>query len=218
MKGYRKKDATGRKVSAGKRPATNRQASITHLALPSIDGGSKNGYSPDPPNIADYARDAKTGVVIPVLLAEVGKASNLCGTLGEEGKCRVFEVVLESKELSVCPACARYVLRHLSSALGNTWAEDTYVGRMPLTNRSIWQKYQTSKAPSSCKRLLRSQLTTEESFATRTMEKLVGARRVRSLVGHRSVMLENKDWDLWSGPDTNTEDLHLIWFGRDEFV
>ncbi|KAF2109262.1 hypothetical protein BDV96DRAFT_636304 [Lophiotrema nucula] len=97
-------------TSQNERPTASREASITHLALPTINAGSgNNSPTPDPLNIADYARDAQTGAVIPVLLAEVGKASNLSGTLGEEGKCRVFEVVLDTKETTVCPACARYV-------------------------------------------------------------------------------------------------------------
>jgi hypothetical protein len=57
-----------------------------------------------------YARNADTGEVIPVALSEIGKASRfgdetLCGT--NKNKCNVFEVVLQSKEATMCPACAR---------------------------------------------------------------------------------------------------------------
>lgn len=57
----------------------------------------------------EYPRDAKTGEVIPVPLSEIGKASRFGDkSLGDsESKCNVFEVVLQSKEPTVCPACAR---------------------------------------------------------------------------------------------------------------
>jgi hypothetical protein len=72
----------------------------------------------DPSDNADRARnntktmtggDVKTGEVTAALpLSEVGKASRFGDkTLGERSKCNVFEVVLQSKERAMCPACAR---------------------------------------------------------------------------------------------------------------
>jgi hypothetical protein len=54
-------------------------------------------------------RDDKPGEVAPLLvLSEVGKASRLGDkTLGESSKCNVFEVVLQTREATKCPACAR---------------------------------------------------------------------------------------------------------------
>ncbi|PSN63241.1 hypothetical protein BS50DRAFT_637760 [Corynespora cassiicola Philippines] len=55
-----------------------------------------------------YPRDAKTGEVIPMALSEIGKASRFGDQmLGERSKCNVFEVVLQNRESTVCPACAR---------------------------------------------------------------------------------------------------------------
>lgn len=55
-----------------------------------------------------YAKDVKTGMTIAIPLSEVGKASRFGdAALSENTKCNVFEVVLQSKEASMCPACAR---------------------------------------------------------------------------------------------------------------
>ncbi|KAF2476529.1 uncharacterized protein BDR25DRAFT_339512 [Lindgomyces ingoldianus] len=55
-----------------------------------------------------YPRDVKTGEAIMVALSEIGKASRFGDkTLGGTGKCRVFEVVLQQNEPTMCPACIR---------------------------------------------------------------------------------------------------------------
>jgi hypothetical protein len=56
-----------------------------------------------------YPRDAKTGKTILISVSEIGKASNIFGhkPCGEEGKCNVFEVVSQTKEVTMCPSCAR---------------------------------------------------------------------------------------------------------------
>ncbi|KAH7126813.1 hypothetical protein B0J11DRAFT_505536 [Dendryphion nanum] len=56
-----------------------------------------------------YPLDKRTGKTIPISLAEIGKASRFGDvSLGGEGsKCNVFEVVLQTKESSACPACIR---------------------------------------------------------------------------------------------------------------
>jgi hypothetical protein len=57
---------------------------------------------------AVYPRDATTGKTIPIPLSEIGKASRFGDkTLGESGKCNVFEVVLQTKEATSCPACTK---------------------------------------------------------------------------------------------------------------
>ncbi|KAF2270808.1 hypothetical protein CC78DRAFT_573161 [Lojkania enalia] len=93
------------------RRTSNNEASVFGSTYPIIDTSVLNGIYINPVGCgseASYARDAKTGEVIPVLLSEVGKASRFGDKqYGEEGKCHVFEVVLQSKEVTVCPACAR---------------------------------------------------------------------------------------------------------------
>lgn len=55
-----------------------------------------------------FPRDAKTGEVITIPIEEIGKASRINDfTSGENGKCRVFEVVLQQREATICPFCAR---------------------------------------------------------------------------------------------------------------
>ncbi|KAF1842337.1 uncharacterized protein K460DRAFT_370311 [Cucurbitaria berberidis CBS 394.84] len=60
-------------------------------------------------DMTTVSNGAKTEEVIPMLpLSEIGKASRFGDkTLGEGSKCSVFEVVFQSKEQTVCPACAR---------------------------------------------------------------------------------------------------------------
>jgi hypothetical protein len=67
-----------------------------------ITSGSQNAT-------ANRGRDDQAGEVVPFPpLSEVGKASRFGDKmLGESAKCNVFEVVLQTKELTKCPACAR---------------------------------------------------------------------------------------------------------------
>jgi hypothetical protein len=60
-------------------------------------------------HLASRINSATTGEVIPFMpLSEVGKASRFGDkTLGENNKCNVFEVVLQTKEQTMCPACVR---------------------------------------------------------------------------------------------------------------
>ena len=83
-------------------------------ALPSMDTvaapAPKPGESPGmaPTQTVVYARDAKTGQTTATPLSEVGKASRFGDkTLMGSNKCNVFEVVLQRKEVTICPACAR---------------------------------------------------------------------------------------------------------------
>jgi hypothetical protein len=59
--------------------------------------------------LVDCPRDSKTGEAIPGLsFSEIGKASRFGDeTLIRGTRCNVFEVVLQRKEASMCPACAR---------------------------------------------------------------------------------------------------------------
>lgn len=56
-----------------------------------------------------YPRDATTRESIPLLpLSEIGKASRFGDKMaGDSSKCSVFEVVLQSREKTACPACVR---------------------------------------------------------------------------------------------------------------
>ncbi|CAO2657436.1 Nn.00g035620.m01.CDS01 [Neocucurbitaria sp. VM-36] len=66
---------------------------------PTVSNGAKTAHP----------RDGTTGEVDPLLpLSEIGKASRFGDqTLGANSKCSVFEVVLQTKETTACPACAR---------------------------------------------------------------------------------------------------------------
>ncbi|KAF2735173.1 hypothetical protein EJ04DRAFT_523112 [Polyplosphaeria fusca] len=80
---------------------------LHHMADPSTYG-PQTAPASSSASSTNYARDAHTGEVIPVPLSEVGKASRFGDrTLGEAAKCHVFEVVLQSQEPTICPACAR---------------------------------------------------------------------------------------------------------------
>lgn len=54
-----------------------------------------------------YPRNPKTGETLPIPVSEIGKASRFGDMTLKGGKCNVFEVVLQSKEETMCPACAR---------------------------------------------------------------------------------------------------------------
>lgn len=52
-------------------------------------------------------RDAKAGKTISVPLSEVGKASRFGDRTLEHKACNVFEVVMQRRETTMCPACTR---------------------------------------------------------------------------------------------------------------
>lgn len=58
---------------------------------------------------SDCPRNAKTGEIIPgISFSEIGMASRFGDkTLVQEVRCTVFEVVLQSREATMCPACGR---------------------------------------------------------------------------------------------------------------
>lgn len=65
--------------------------------------------APDDVHLVPCERKAKTGEVITgISFSEIGKASRFGDkTLAPEARCTVFEVVLQSREATMCPACAR---------------------------------------------------------------------------------------------------------------
>jgi hypothetical protein len=67
----------------------------THTAL--VSNGTK----------VVYPRNPKTGETISIPLDEIGKASRFGDKTLAGGKCNVFEVVLQNKEETMCPACTR---------------------------------------------------------------------------------------------------------------
>ncbi|KAF2656702.1 hypothetical protein K491DRAFT_715108 [Lophiostoma macrostomum CBS 122681] len=79
--------------------------------LPSIDLSSpRNTVTKllDDGSEVVYPRDTTTGKTIPIPVSEIGKGSSFGHqALGEQGKCNVFEVVSQTKEETMCPACAR---------------------------------------------------------------------------------------------------------------
>jgi hypothetical protein len=73
---------------------------------------SKSTVSPSTDTISPSRaklQDGKVGEMVPLMpLSEVGKASRFGDrTLGANSKCNVFEVVLQTKEMTICPTCAR---------------------------------------------------------------------------------------------------------------
>jgi Pyruvate/2-oxoacid:ferredoxin oxidoreductase delta subunit len=59
-----------------------------------------------------FSQDAMASACIPIPLDETGMAPRMSQTsLGENGKCRVFEVVLQRREAVMCPFCARSAKR-----------------------------------------------------------------------------------------------------------
>ncbi|KAF2502932.1 hypothetical protein BU16DRAFT_23855 [Lophium mytilinum] len=79
------------------------------LAVPTIDLSSpgRSTYTIEN-NPSTCARDAKTGELIPIAMEQIGKMSDINqNNLGESGKCYVFEVVLQRRESTICPFCAR---------------------------------------------------------------------------------------------------------------
>jgi hypothetical protein len=64
------------------------------------------------PSMEVFSQDAMASTCIPIPLDETGMASRMSQTsLGENGKCRVFEVVLQRREATMCPFCARSAKR-----------------------------------------------------------------------------------------------------------
>ena len=98
------------------RPSASTVYSNTHLptlaqpAIPQINIDScEDSHIVASPSEPKLPRDAYTGKVIQgIPLSEVGTMSRFGDkTLVQEHQCTVFEVVLQSKEASMCPACAR---------------------------------------------------------------------------------------------------------------
>ncbi|KAF2192657.1 hypothetical protein K469DRAFT_717232, partial [Zopfia rhizophila CBS 207.26] len=90
---------------------TSGNTSSSHMAVPTVDlysPGKTQTTLVSNSSEVDYLRDAKTGEIVRVTLSEIGKASRFGDkALGENGKCHAFEVVLQSKEATICPSCAR---------------------------------------------------------------------------------------------------------------
>lgn len=78
------------------------------LSQPTSNETASTSIDTHPPSNIKL-QDAKAGEVVPLIpLSEVGKASRFGDkTLGTNSKCNVFEVVLQTKETTICPACAR---------------------------------------------------------------------------------------------------------------
>ncbi|OCK81669.1 hypothetical protein K432DRAFT_279488, partial [Lepidopterella palustris CBS 459.81] len=85
-------------------PGQSTQTNLVRTSSPTIrplDGTSEA-----------YSTDSKAGEAIPIPLEEIGIASRMSKTsLGENGKCHVFEVVLQRQEATICPFCARSTRR-----------------------------------------------------------------------------------------------------------
>jgi hypothetical protein len=120
---------------------------------------------------ANRDRDDKIAEVVPLLpLSEVGRASRFGDkTLGRSAKCNVFEVVLQTRELTKCPACARSPKRarlpahargcfglswvHVAAMLEGWWCKagrcfklrcrvvGQYIGTAPACTGIIWTRY-----------------------------------------------------------------------------
>lgn len=105
------KNKSKTKAKNNKKDDTATKPCLPRPKLPTIDlsvPGNTVVASTGHGTEAVYPRDAKTGRMIPIDLKEIGKASRFGDTrLGEGGKCSVFEVVLQTKETTACPACAR---------------------------------------------------------------------------------------------------------------
>ena len=89
-----------------------------HPAIPTIDLSSPSQSTRTDvaamslPSMGVFSQDAKTSACIPIPLEEIGMASRMSQTsLGENGKCLVFEVVLQRREATMCPFCARSAKR-----------------------------------------------------------------------------------------------------------
>ena len=64
------------------------------------------------PSMEVFSQDAMASACIPIPLNEIGTVSRMSQTgLGENGKCRVPEVVLQRREATMCPFCARSTKR-----------------------------------------------------------------------------------------------------------
>lgn len=88
-------------ITSGNAPSAS---CLSQRSLPVLENSSETEIHAT--SVLNAAKTREVGTIMP--LSEVGKASRFgdC-SFSEKSRCNVFEVVLQSRERSICPACAR---------------------------------------------------------------------------------------------------------------